>query len=90
MERTAGKNAESELYRGWVLYKRGYLKSAVEAFDRSIALSPTYSYAFKLRGRAKAELDNTSEALADFNRALTMGDSEAQEWIDRYSSPKNR
>ena len=81
-ERAAGqKSAIMESRRAEVFLERGYAKSAVEAYDRAIALDPKDGWAFKSRGYIKWKtFGDTKAALDDFEQASALGDKQAAEY----------
>ena len=59
------------LVKSWYFYQRGEYKKALEIIDQGISLNPKYSHLWINRG-IYALADNNSEALADFDKALSL------------------
>src|SRR6185369_4087902 len=64
-------------YNGWLALGRGLLQqaspaAAISALDRAVALLPSRSDAYVLRGRARQELGRHDEAVEDLTRAIEL------------------
>jgi len=61
----------------------GHIGGAMDALDRSLALSPRNAQALTLKGFLLAEENNTKEAGAFFNRAITVDSALGNAWLGR-------
>lgn len=91
-EQAAGqKSSVTEGRRAEVFLERGYAKSAVEAFDRAIALDPKEAWVLKSRGYIKWKtFGDTQGALDDFEQASALGDKQAAEYERSILSTRAR
>jgi len=53
-------------------YEQGELQKALEKFDEAIAINPSSSDAFNVRGLVKSDLNDEYGAIADFERSLDL------------------
>lgn len=52
-------------------FKRNKYEAAIPYFDRAIALSPTYAYAYNLKARCEGQLKHYDEQIKDEDKALS-------------------
>jgi tetratricopeptide (TPR) repeat protein len=63
--------------RGLAFLGKGQYDRAIEQFNKSIAISPDYGYAYSGRGEALVMLGKNKSALADFKKACEYGDEDS-------------
>ncbi|MBI3734961.1 tetratricopeptide repeat protein [Candidatus Sumerlaeota bacterium] len=66
------KLAAVELLRGRTLLAKGIARGAKGALDRFLSAQPDHAAGLMNRARAHAKLDENSDALADYSRALAI------------------
>jgi len=59
-------------------------EEALAAANQAIALDPEYGDAYLVRGLAQIQLKKKKEGLQDFEKALQLGNEQAQQLIDKY------
>ncbi|HNW70732.1 MAG TPA: hypothetical protein PKI01_10040 [Bacteroidales bacterium] len=64
---------DEDIFRGFEVEDQ--IKEAITDFDKTIRLNPNYTKAYIKRGFAKIMLNDTSSGKADFEHALSHGDS---------------
>jgi len=64
--------AQNWFKKGVVLYENGYYRRAITAFDKTIALDPTFAEVWNNRGLALIQTGQYQEALKSLNKALAL------------------
>lgn len=67
-------NAETLYAYGNALRQIGQRHQAIKAFERAIEIKPSYTFAFLGCGYANFELQRWEEAIANINRAISLGE----------------
>ncbi|MBD0269372.1 MAG: tetratricopeptide repeat protein [Cyanobacteria bacterium Co-bin8] len=75
--------AETWNSHGCTLCESGQFTAAVEAFDRAIALTPSYCTAWNNRANALGGLNRHAEALAAYDKAVALNPTYHQAWFNR-------
>lgn len=70
------------LYRGMALEKAGKLESALEDYNRAIALDPSYSEAYESRGSLYQKKGRVDKAIEDFNESILLGPSSGKAYFN--------
>jgi serine/threonine-protein kinase len=65
-------DAELAFFLGWIRYDLGRLESALEAFDRAIAIDPKFALAWSNKGGCQAYLGRFDLALESLERCLEI------------------
>ncbi len=70
--------------------RTGDYEEAVISARQARKIDPTDSDSYKLMGIAYGELGNREAAVSNLQRAVELGDSEAQSWIDSMKKPSRQ
>ena len=54
---------------------------AIRWFDKAIAISPKYAYAYRSRGIAREMMGDMQGACSDWRQAATLGNTQVKPWI---------
>ncbi len=68
--------------------RKDYL-GAINAYTKAIAINPYYTEAYANRGSVKEELGEIEEAVADWEKAVSLGDEEAVLWINEVKEKQS-
>jgi tetratricopeptide (TPR) repeat protein len=69
---TARKNKDQWFNAGRTHHQAQQYQKAIDAYSRTIALDPSYTWAYYNRGNAYSDLKQYKEAIADYDRALQL------------------
>ena len=72
--------AEWHHEQGRKLYFRGRYDEAIEEYTEAIRLNPEYASAYMNRGLSYKQIGKKDEALADFEKVITLADN--PQWIE--------
>jgi tetratricopeptide (TPR) repeat protein len=73
------------LEEGTELYKQGRLDEAIEKYTEAIRVEPTFDFPYYRRGIAYAEQGKKAEAIADFEKFITLSEEgpwNRPKWIE--------
>jgi tetratricopeptide (TPR) repeat protein len=86
-------DAELRLYRAICLLELGQLDRSMADIEKALEKTPSEgakSVIFQIRGRVKEQQGDIPGALADFERSVAMGNTEAEEDLTRLKGRKGR
>ena len=66
---------------GYVRIQLKDAHGAIRWYDKAIAISPEYAYAFRSRGIAKEMMGDLSGACTDWRQAQRLGNTQVEGWI---------
>ncbi len=72
---TARKSKDQWFNEGRTYHQAQQYQKAIDAYSRTIALDPSYVWAYYNRGNAYSDLKQYKEAIADYDRALKIDPS---------------
>jgi tetratricopeptide (TPR) repeat protein len=79
--------SEAEKYAnlGMAAYANSSYNEAISYFNQSIQLDPNNAYAYYYRGMVYKSLGETEQAIADFQKCLTLNpDAETRQEVETY------
>ena len=71
--------------RGFVYWKLGNYKQAIEDCNKAIELNPKYAQAYKNRGSAYGNLGDFRQAIEDIKTAGRLGDESARKFLKSHA-----
>ena len=80
----AVKQAESYEYKGFLDMHFGKFKDALTDYDEVLKIWPNHANAYYMRGFALLNLGDRGAACASFSKAVSLGDTRAQDALDTY------
>ena len=69
--------------QGLLLLEQGDNRGAIAALTRAIEIEPNYVNTYSCRGEVHSELENYTEALADFNKAIALDTTNSEYFLER-------
>ncbi|MDA0998907.1 MAG: tetratricopeptide repeat protein [bacterium] len=73
------RNYKAYTLLGYSLRHAGRVREAIEAYNRALALNPSYAEAFEYRAQAHVRLGNRPAAMRDYRALVRLGVPEAED-----------
>ena len=83
-EKTVQNTAEANFQKGWSEGMSGNYSASIDYFTKSIAIDCDYKLAYVFRGAAYINLGEKDKASLDFDKAIELGDGDAQKLKDNH------
>jgi tetratricopeptide (TPR) repeat protein len=83
IEKTQERDPVSYYSRALAYDEMGQFESAIEDYDKAIALNPSFTNAYNNRGLDFYEIGQLDRAIADFDHAISLNPAHAQAYYNR-------
>ncbi|MEK7432884.1 MAG: tetratricopeptide repeat protein [Cyanobacteriota bacterium] len=77
------KNSKSELSRGLTMISLRRYKEALEHFNKSVSLNPTYAEAYNYKSITYIQLGNYMDAIKEANNAISIKDDYTEAYLNK-------